>query len=110
MSHLLKFLKGSNDAEFEVKNERLSCTVGIWIWPEFIKWTDPNSGIQRNILLMDVEGLYGADELVGTKIGEFLKNIKKNEKKLVKMKNNRIDFLPSLKFKKTTNEKNNYSF
>lgn len=63
LTYLMRCLtKNSNYGAFECSDLTTSCTVGIWMWPELITWIDPKTKEERKILLLDLEGLDGADE------------------------------------------------
>jgi hypothetical protein len=61
LTYLLRYLTGNPEGEFECSNQAISCTVGIWMWPELINWVDPKTKKTRKILLLDVEGLGALD-------------------------------------------------
>jgi len=68
LTYFLRELSGDPSGCFEWSNRPISCTVGIWMWPELITWVDPSTGKERKILLLDLEGLGGNDWLSSVRL------------------------------------------
>jgi hypothetical protein len=69
LTYFLRQLSGNPDGEFECSDLAISCTVGIWMWPELIPWVDPKTKKTKKILLLDIEGNF---PLLPLAIADFL--------------------------------------